>query len=400
VPKIVIAAATKANLIILDFCKKFIIYLQIYVVSPLIHNKTIVFLHFIMSIKVIIILVFILVILSSLVLDLGLFSKKNQSSLTLKQSIYRSLCWFSLGILSVGAVYWLHPYLHNLKSNADLQSYIANYGISFTVVSDFNQSLQNFRIASTTAYFTGYILEYALSVDNLFVMLLIFQTFKISAQNEKRILLWGVIGAMVLRFIFVYLGSSAINQFHWILYAFGVLLIYSGFKLMFQNSEDEFDPNKHFIIKLGNKIFSVENSPVNPDSFFTKQNLKLQVTPLFLILLVVEFTDVVFAVDSVPAVFGITTDPYLVFFSNIFAILGLRSLFFLLGYGLDKFYALKYGLSIILVYIGGKMLLEEYALQLGFTHLHNLIVIIGILTISIFYSLKFPLQNQSGNSDK
>ena len=169
---------------------------------------------------------------------------------------------------------------------------------------------------------------------------------------------------------------------------------------MFQNSEDEFDPNSHFIIRLGNKIFSVEKSPINPDSFFTKQNLKLQVTPLFLVLLVVEFTDVVFAVDSVPAVFGITTDPYLVFFSNIFAILGLRSLFFLLGHGLDKFYALKYGLSIILVYIGGKMLLEKYALQLGFTHLHNLIVIIGILTVSIFYSLKFPLQNQSGNQNK
>jgi len=352
-----------------------------------------------MSIKVIIILVFILVILSSLVLDLGLFSKKNQNPLTLKQSIYRSLCWVSLGLLSVGAVYLAHPYLHNLRNNADLQSYIANYGVSFTIVSDFNQSLQNFRIASTTAYLTGYILEYALSVDNLFVMLLIFQTFKISAKNEKRILIWGVIGAMVLRFIFVYLGSSAINQFHWILYAFGILLIYSGFKLMLQNSEDEFDPNKHFIIKLGNKIFSVENSPHNPDLFFTKQNLKLQVTPLFLVLLVVEFTDVVFAVDSVPAVFGITTDPYLVFFSNIFAILGLRSLFFLLGYGLDKFYALKYGLSIILVYIGGKMLLEKYALQFGFTHLHNLIVIIGILIVSIFYSLKFPNQNQQTNSD-
>jgi tellurite resistance protein TerC len=353
-----------------------------------------------MTIKVIIILVFILVVLSSLVLDLGLFSKKNQHQLTLKQSIYRSLCWFSLGLISVGAVYILHPYLHNLKNNTDLQSYIANYGISFTIVSDFNQSLQNFRIASTTAYFTGYILEYALSVDNLFVMLLIFQTFKISAQNEKRILLWGVIGAMLLRFVFVYLGSSAINQFHWILYAFGILLIYSGFKLMFQNSEEEFDPNKHFIIRLGNRIFSVEKSPKNPNSFFTKQNSKLQVTPLFLVLLVVEFTDVVFAVDSVPAVFGITTDPYLVFFSNIFAILGLRSLFFLLGHGLDKFYALKYGLSIILVYIGGKMLLEKYALEFGFTHIHNLIVIIGILAVSIFYSLKFPIQNQQDQTDK
>jgi len=172
-----------------------------------------------------------------------------------------------------------------------------------------------------------------------------------------------------------------------------VLLVYSGFNLLFEKKEDEFDPNQHFMIKLGNKIFSVEKKPENPDSFFTRQNHKLQVTPLFLVLLVIEFTDVVFAVDSVPAVFGVTTDPYLVFFSNIFAILGLRSLFFLLGHGMDKFYALKYGLSIILIYIGGKMLLEKYFHEIGFTHLHNLIVIIGILAMSIVYSLMFPSKN-------
>lgn len=351
-----------------------------------------------MSVKLIVISVFFVVILGSLILDLGVLSKKKNDSLTLKQSILRSLGWFSLGLLSVLAVYLFHPALHSIQSNQDLQSYSSKYGSSFTIVEDYAQSLLNFKLAAASAYFTGYILEYALSVDNLFVMLLIFQTFKISPPNEKRILLWGVVGAMVLRFIFVYLGSSAINQFHWILYAFGVLLIYSGLKLMLQKSEDEMNPNDHFIINIGKKIFSVENTPHNPNAFFTRQNLKLQVTPLFLVLLVVEFTDVIFAVDSVPAVFGVTTDPYLVFFSNIFAILGLRSLFFLLGHGIDKFYALKYGLSVILIYIGGKMLLEKYAIEMGFNHMHNLIVILGILLLSIFYSLVFPQNNQTTKS--
>lgn len=343
-----------------------------------------------MSAKFIIILVFIVVVLSSLILDLGLFTKGNPQKLTMKQSIKRTMVWFVLGLLSVLAVYLFHYQIHDIKDIQGLQKYANDFGTQFEISSNFEESLHNFRVATTTAYFSGYILEYALSVDNLFVMLLIFATFKVSAENEKKVLLWGVLGAMILRFLFVLIGSVAINQFSWVLYIFGALLIYSGFNLLFEKKEEEFDPNQHFMVKLGNKLFSVEPNPVNPDSFFTRQNLKFQVTPLFLVLLVIEFTDVVFAVDSVPAVFGVTTDPYLVFFSNIFAILGLRSLFFLLGHGMDKFYALKYGLSIILIYIGGKMLLEKYFHEIGFTHIHNLMVIIGILAMSIFYSLMFP----------
>jgi tellurite resistance protein TerC len=347
-----------------------------------------------MSAKIIIILIFVIVVIASLILDLGLFSKNKHESLTVKQSIQRTGFWFGLGLLSVLAVYLFHYQIFDITNIQGLQEYAVKYHTKFEISSNFEESLHRFRVATTTAYFSGYILEYALSVDNLFVMLLIFSTFKISEFNEKRILLWGVLGAMVLRLIFVVLGSAAISQFHWILYAFGILLIYSGGKLLFENEEAEFDPNGHFMIRLGKKLFSVENQPINPNAFFTRQNKKLQVTPLFLVLLVIEFTDVVFAVDSVPAVFGVTTDPYLVFFSNIFAILGLRSLFFLLGHGMDKFYALKYGLSIILIYIGGKMLLEDYFHEIGFTHIHNLIVILGILAMSIFYSLVFPSKKE------
>lgn len=347
-----------------------------------------------MSAKIIIILIFVIVVIASLILDLGLFSKNKHESLTVKQSIQRTGFWFGLGLLSVLAVYLLHYQIFDITNIQGLQEYAVKYHTKFEISSNFEESLHRFKVATTTAYFSGYILEYALSVDNLFVMLLIFSTFKISEFNKKRILLWGVLGAMVLRLIFVVLGSAAISQFHWILYAFGILLIYSGGKLLFENEEAEFDPNGHFMIQLGKKLFSVENQPINPNAFFTRQNKKFQVTPLFLVLLVIEFTDVVFAVDSVPAVFGVTTDPYLVFFSNIFAILGLRSLFFLLGHGMDKFYALKYGLSIILIYIGGKMLLEDYFHEIGFTHIHNLIVILGILAMSIFYSLVFPSKKE------
>ncbi len=347
-----------------------------------------------MSAKIIIILIFILVVVASLILDLGIFSKNKHESLTVKQSIQRTALWFGLGLLSVLAVYIFHYQIYAIETIQDLQNYATKFHTKFEISSDFEHSLHNFRIATTTAYFSGYILEYALSIDNLFVMLLIFSTFKVSEYNEKRILLWGVLGAMVLRLLFVVLGSAAINQFHWILYVFGVLLIYSGGKLLFEKEEDDFDVNNHFMIKLGRRLLSVEDQPQNPNAFFTRQNHKFQVTPLFLVLLVIEFTDVVFAVDSVPAVFGVTTDPYLVFFSNIFAILGLRSLFFLLGHGMDKFYALKYGLSIILIYIGGKMLLEKYFHEIGFTHAHNLIVIIGILAMSVFYSLIFPSKKE------
>ncbi len=159
---------------------------------------------------------------------------------------------------------------------------------------------------------------------------------------------------------------------------------------MFQKSEEHVDTQNHIIYRICKRVFSLKDSQNHPHAFFYREQGKVFVTTLFVVLLIIEFTDVIFAIDSVPAVFGVTTDPYLVFFSNIFALIGLRSLYFLIGFGIDKFYALKYGLSIILVYIGAKMLLEEYAVRMGFTHFHNLLIIIGILAISIFYSLKFP----------
>lgn len=337
-----------------------------------------------------VIIALIVVILASLVLDLGLFTKQQQVNLTFKQSAFRSLLWFLLGLASVVAMYALIPILHEIHTLEELVQYHQKYGKPFKLGSDFEQSMKAFQYTSMWLYLSGYLLEYALSIDNLFVMLLVFKSFKVQEHNERKILVWGILGAMVLRFVFIFLGSAAIQQFDWVLYVFGAFLVFSGLKLGLEKDKEEQDPSNHFIMRVVKKIFPVSEISNDRGHFFVRENGKLHVTTIFVVLLIIEFTDVVFAIDSVPAVFGITRDPYLVFFSNIFAILGLRSLYFLIGHGIDKFWALKYGLSAILVFIGTKMLLEHQFHEIGFNHVHNLLVIIGLLALSMFYSLWKP----------
>lgn len=338
----------------------------------------------------IVIAVLVAVILISLVLDLGVLSKENAQHLSLKQSAIRSMFWFGLGLASVVTMYELIPHLHEIHNYEDLVKYHSQYGKPFELTGDFDSSLKAFKTTSMWLYFSGFLLEYALSIDNLFVMLLVFKSFQVSAQNERKILVWGVLGAMILRFVFIFLGSAAIRQFEWVLYLFGGLLLFSGLKLALEKEKEEEDPSNHFVMRMIKRIFPVSTISNDRGHFFVRENGVLHVTVLFVVLLIIEFTDVVFAIDSVPAVFGITRDPYLVFFSNIFAILGLRSLYFLIGHGIDKFWALKYGLAIILVFIGSKMLLEHQFKSIGFNHIHNLLVILGVLTISMLYSLIKP----------
>jgi tellurite resistance protein TerC len=343
----------------------------------------------------IVIVVLIAVIFLSLVLDLGLFTKGVQSHLSLRQSALRSLGWFVLGLASVVSMYELIPHLHEIHTFDQLKEYHATYGKPFKLTSDFETSMQAFKSTSMWLYFSGFLLEYALSIDNLFVMLLVFKSFKIKEHNERKILVWGVLGAMILRFIFIFLGSAAIRQFEWILYVFGALLVFSGLKLAFEKEKEEQDPANHFVMRMVKKVFPVSEVSNDRGHFFVRENGVLHVTVLFVVLLIIELTDVVFAIDSVPAVFGITRDPYLVFYSNIFAILGLRSLYFLIGHGIDKFWALKYGLSFILVFIGTKMLLEHQFHAIGFNHIHNLMVIIGVLSLSMVYSILKPQKTES-----
>ena len=205
-------------------------------------------------------------------------------------------------------------------------------------------------------YYKGYLIEKALSIDNIFVMILIFTTFKIEEKYYHRILFYGIIGAIVFRFIFIFAAAALIHRFEWILVIFGLILIYSAVNMFVKrNKETTIDLEKNKLIRFFNKRGWVTHEVKNHD-FFTRINGKLYVTPLFIVLLMIEFADIVFAVDSVPAVFGVTRDPYIVFYSNIFAILGLRSLFFVVSHIMNRFKWLKYVLILLLLYIGIKMI--------------------------------------------
>lgn len=221
-------------------------------------------------------------------------------------------------------------------------------------------------------------------------MVLIFSAFAVEKKYYKRVLFWGIIGALILRFLFIFLSAALIYQFSWILYIFGVFLVFTGIKMFLsRNKEDKIDSEHHPIVKFASRFFRVYPTFVK-EKFWIKENGKYFITPLFIVLLVVEFSDLIFAVDSVPAIFSISKDPYIVFFSNIFAIIGLRSLFFLVVNIINLFHYLKTGLSVLLIFIGTKMLIHSWLEEIGFTTAHSLYVILGILITSILASLAFP----------
>jgi len=219
---------------------------------------------------------------------------------------------------------------------------------------------------------------------------LVFTAFAVEQKYYHKVLFWGIIGAVLMRFAFIFLGSTLITHFHWILYVFGAFLVYTGVSMFInRNKKQGIDPENHVVVKWASKYFAV-HPKFEGDLFFVNINAKKYITPLFLVLLIVEGTDLVFAVDSIPAIFSITKDPYIVFFSNIFAILGLRSMFFLLVNIIDKFHYLKVGLAALLAFIGLKMLGANYAEKIGLTTTNSLLVILAILVISIAASLAFP----------
>lgn len=214
-------------------------------------------------------------------------------------------------------------------------------------------------LASAKLFLTGYLIELSLSVDNLFVILLIFTYFKVPKQFQHRVLFWGIMGALVMRMIMIFAGAELVERFHWIIYVFGVFLLYTGLK-MFQNTEDNFEPHESAIVKLATKYIRISKH-YDKEKFITVENGVRSGTLLLLVLIVVEFTDLIFAIDSIPAIFGITTDRFIVYTSNIFAILGLRTFFFLLADLANRFHYLKYGLAFVLTFIGIKMLLPLIA---------------------------------------
>jgi len=258
-----------------------------------------------------------------LALDLGLFHKTDER-ISLKNATIWTVIWILIAVM-FGALIW---YVDGSKKAFE--------------------------------YYSGYLIEKALSIDNIFVMILIFTTFNIEEKYYHRILFYGILGAIVFRFIFIFIAAALIHRFEWILIIFGVILIYSAIKMFIdRNKKATIDLEKNKLIRFFNKRGLVTKEVKNHD-FFTRVNGKLLITPLFLALIMVEIADIIFAVDSVPAVFAITTDPYIVFYSNIFAILGLRSLFFIVSHVMTRFKWLKYVLILLLLVIGIKMIVGYF----------------------------------------
>jgi tellurite resistance protein TerC len=235
-------------------------------------------------------------------------------------------------------------------------------------------------------FLTGYIIELSLSVDNLFVFLLIFSYFKVPARFQHRVLFWGVLGALIMRLTMIFVGAALINRFHWIIYIFGAFLVYTGIK-MFRHEETDMHPDQTFIVRAVTRFLPITRH-YDEQKFFTTVNGKRTGTLLLLVLVVVEFTDLVFAVDSIPAIFAITTDTFIVYTSNVFAILGLRSMYFLLAGVVDKFRYLRTGLAIVLTFIGIKMLAGAIHIKLDTKY--SLIFVAVVLLGSVAASLLIP----------
>ncbi len=333
---------------------------------------------------------FLLFIILMLSVDLGLFHKK-ESKISLKQAATMSAVWVSFALGFYFILLTEGQALHGISNFAELHHIVQLHGHHITLnPNDFQASVHIYNQNLALEYLTGYVVEYALSVDNIFVMVLIFSAFNVDEKYYHRVLFWGIIGALIMRFLFIFIGATLISEFNWILYIFGGFLVYTGVMMFFGgNEEKKIDPENHKIVRFASKYFSIHPEFVG-SRFFVKIDGRKLITPLFLVLLIVEVTDLVFAVDSIPAIFAITKDPYIVFFSNIFAILGLRSMFFLLVNIIDKFHYLNTGLAIILIFIGLEMLGHHWLAGFGFQTIHSLLVIVGVLTISVVASLMFP----------
>jgi len=290
-----------------------------------------------------------------LALDLGVFHK-NSHVVEFKEAITWSGVWIGLAIIFNIGVFYFAGEVKGLE------------------------------------FLTGYLIEKSLSIDNVFIIALIFTYFNVPREYQHRVLFWGVIGALIMRAVLIAVGAVLITKFTWIIYIFGAFLIFTGFKMYFQK-DHKIDPDKNPLVKLSKKLIPVTDQ-YNKEKFFVVKEGKRFATPLFLVLLLVETTDLIFAVDSIPAIFAISKDPFIVFTSNAFAILGLRSLYFALAGVIHKFYYLKAGLSVILVFVGIKMLLIDiYKIPIGISL--GFIALVVIISIYASVQKNKSLENKS-----
>jgi len=308
-------------------------------------------------------IIFIAFILVFLALDLGVFNKENHVIKTKEASIWTAI-WVTVALSFSGVIYWL--FSNGMVDNpTGLQP---------------NEA--------TLKYITGYLIELSLSVDNVFVIAVIFTSFKIPPLYQHRVLFWGILGAIVFRAIMIFFGVALITRFEWIIYVFGVFLLYTAFKML-KGEEDDFDPKTSFVFRQIKKIYPITGS-IQGDQFFVKRMGVSAATPLFVALIVIELTDILFALDSIPAILAITADPFIVFSSNILAIMGLRSMYFLISRMLEKFRYINYSLVVILAFVGLKMLFSH---QIHLPEWVSLTVISVALVGGVIASLAIPEKN-------
>jgi len=293
--------------------------------------------------------VFVLIMLA---LDLGVFHRKSHEVST-KEALIWTVVWITLALIFNGILYFWKGQQQALE------------------------------------FFTGYLIEKALSVDNIFVFIMIFTYFQVPAKFQHKVLFWGILGALIMRVIFIFAGVALIEKFHFTIYIFGAILIFTGYK-MFNHNQAKIDPEKNPVIRFFRKIMPV-TPQLHEDKFFVRLNGERFATPLFLVLILIETTDLIFAVDSIPAILAITQDQFIVYTSNVFAILGLRSLYFALAGIVHRFWLLTYGLAVVLVFVGIKMLLiDVYKIPIAY----SLLFIAFTITASVVLSFKIHPKKQ------
>lgn len=297
-------------------------------------------------------ILFNLFVLAMLALDLGVFQRKGHV-VKFREAVAWSLVWIALALIFAVIVFFWHGRTESLE------------------------------------FVTGYVIELSLSVDNLFVFLLIFRYFRVPPSDQHKVLFWGIVGALLMRAVFILLGVTLIQRFHWIVYVFGAFLVYSGIKLI-SDEDKEIQPEKNPLLRLLRRFIPVTDT-YEEGKFFIRRP-KLYATPLLVVLIVIETTDLIFATDSIPAVLAITLNAFIVYTSNIFAILGLRSMYFALAGMMEIFHYLHYGLSLVLIFIGGKMLVSHFY---EISTPVSLAVVAGLLLASVGASLAFPKKTPS-----
>ncbi|MFV0591609.1 MAG: TerC/Alx family metal homeostasis membrane protein [Draconibacterium sp.] len=342
-----------------------------------------------MSIEIISMAVFLVFIIGILLIDL-VFVGRKVHVISAKEAVVWSVIWISLGLSFYFVLLYFGHLIHGITTPEKLQeiSRLYNPYLEFKT-NTFEQMLAEYRKSQAINYLSGYFIEKTLSIDNIFVMMMILTGFSVPQKDYKLILFWGIFGAIILRFIFIFAGVAIIHRFEWVLFIFGGFLLYQGAKILFEKDKKPKDPKDSKLIKWVSRHINV-TTEYGHDSFWFRENGKLIFTPLFLVLIMIEFSDLIFAFDSIPAIFAVSRDPYIVFFSNVFAILGLRALFFLLANLINKFRFLKPGVAFLLVFVGFKLLLHKELKGWGFQPEYSLYVIGAVLVISILLSVVFP----------